>query len=305
MKLYFAPMEGITNYVYRKVHNEIFGGCDAYYSPFITPSDNERLSRKGLRDIHPELNEGINLIPQVLVNRSETFFKFESKLKELGYSSVNINMGCPAQTVVKKNRGSAMLKNLEDTGRFLDEIFAESKTEISVKSRIGFNEEEAEKIISLFNCYPFEQVIIHPRIRSEFYKGKASIEAFSKIYELCNGKLCYNGDVFTLEDFNDITKKFPLVYGVMIGRGAIKNPAVFREIRGGNKLSKEEIILFTERLSEEYMKVLESDAFTLHKLKEIWEYLGLNFVNNKKLSKGIKKATVLSELLTVIRGELK
>ncbi len=304
MKLYFAPMEGITTYVYRKVHNEVFGGCDAYYSPFITPSDNERLSRKGLKDIHPELNGEIRLIPQVLVNRSETFLKFEKKLRELGYSEVNINMGCPAQTVVKKNRGSAMLKNLEDTGKFLDEIFAESEIKISVKSRIGYSEENSEEIINLFNRYPFERIIIHPRIRSEFYKGKADLEAFSLIYGKNTGSLCYNGDVYNTEDYKAVTEKFPGICGVMIGRGAVKNPAIFREIKGGDLLKREELIYFTKRLSEEYMQVLLSDTFTLHKLKEVWEYLALNFPDNKRLPKAIKKAATLSDLVAAVTAEL-
>lgn len=189
MKLYFAPMEGITTYVYRKVHNEVFGGCDAYYSPFITPSDNERL-------------------------------------------------------------------------------------------------------------------IIHPRIRSEFYKGKADLEAFSLIYGKNTGSLCYNGDVYNTEDYKAVTEKFPGICGVMIGRGAVKNPAIFREIKGGDLLKREELIYFTKRLSEEYMQVLLSDTFTLHKLKEVWEYLALNFPDNKRLPKAIKKAATLSDLVAAVTAEL-
>lgn len=304
-KLYFAPLEGITTYVFRRVHNELFGGCDKYFSPFITPSDNERLSRKGLKDIHLELNREIKLVPQILVNRSDTFLKFEQKLIELGYDNININMGCPAQTVVKKQRGSAMLFDLDNTKVFLEQITEKSRLKISVKSRTGYLEENTEEIIKLFNRFSFDEVILHPRIRSDFYKGKADADAFLKAYKLSENPLCYNGDIFSKDDYERIMGVFPKVRSVMIGRGAVKNPAIFREIKGGKPLEGKELILYTERLAEEYMKVLESDTFTLHKLKEIWEYLSLNFPENKKLPKGIKKALSVRELYDVVKSEVK
>ena len=92
MKLYFAPLEGITTNVYRNAHFEMFGGCDEYYAPFITPSDNEKITRKGLKDIFPEENR-YNLKIQVLANKSEAFLKFEKKVASLGYDEININLG--------------------------------------------------------------------------------------------------------------------------------------------------------------------------------------------------------------------
>ena len=135
MKLYFAPLEGITTYTYRNTHREMFGGCDQYFAPFITPSDNEKLSIKCLRDIVPEKNSSVKPIVQVLTNKAESFLKFEEKIKALGYSEVNINLGCPSGTVVKKNRGSGFLREPEALERFLEEVFSASELKIAIKTR--------------------------------------------------------------------------------------------------------------------------------------------------------------------------
>lgn len=303
MRLYFAPLEGITTYTYRNTHAELFGGCDAYYAPFITPSDNERLSVKCLRDIVPENNNGdLRLVPQVLTNRAASFFKFERELSAIGYRSVNINLGCPSGTVVKKGRGAGFLKNPDGIDAFLAEVFEGSKLEISVKSRIGFyTGDELVRLMEIYNGYPLSKLIIHPRTRADFYNGEPSRELFGKACKVSKNRLCFNGNVFSAEDFVRTAEEFPELEGVMLGRGAVANPAIFREIRGGKPLEARELSEFTDRLAERYLKVLGSETFTLHKLKEIWMYMMWGFPSEKKILKAIKKATRLRELTAAIR----
>ena len=179
MKLYFAPLEGITTYTYRNAHAEIFGGCDGYFAPFITPSDNERLSLKSLRDIVPERNKVGRLIPQVLTNRCDCFLKFEVMIKDLGYSEIDSNIGCPSGTVVNKNRGAGFLRDVSGVDRFLNEVFERTALNVSVKTRAGFwSCDELEELMKVYNKYPMESLIIHPRTREDFYKGEPHMEAF-------------------------------------------------------------------------------------------------------------------------------
>ncbi len=302
MNLYFAPLEGITTHIYRNTHSQMFGGCDSYFAPFITPSDNERISLKSLRDIVPDVNQDINLTVQVLTNRGDSFLKFEEKIRTLGYNSVNINLGCPSGTVVKKNRGSGFLRDTDALDSFLCQIFTDSKLEISIKTRSGFSSgTELETLVSVYNKYPLTSLIIHPRSRADFYKGDPDMEVFAKAYKASENKVCYNGNVFSAKDYQRITGDFPDTEGIMLGRGAVSNPAIFREIHGGGKLETSELIDFTKVLAERYLPVLGSEIYTLHKLKEIWMYIMWNFPNEKKILKAIKKSSHLYDLFDAIK----
>ncbi len=300
MKLYFAPMEGITTYTYRNTHQEFFGGVDAYFAPFITPSDNEKLSMKCLRDINPENNE-VELVPQVLTNLGESFLKFEEMIKPLGYKKVNINLGCPSGTVVKKGRGSGFLKNPEGIDEFLEFVFEKTALLVSVKSRSGFwSGDELEGLMRIYNKYPLEKLIIHPRTREDFYSGEPDMEVFEKAERESENPVCFNGNVFSAREFEKVTEKHPEIEGVMLGRGAISNPAIFREIKGGRPLETKELQEFTAVLAERYLKILGSEVFTLHKLKEIWLYIMWGFPEEKKIFKAVKKANRLCDLLGAV-----
>lgn len=297
MNLYFAPLEGITTYVYRNTHAAFFGGCDGYYAPFITPSDNERISRKGLRDVVPEKNEGAKLTVQVLTNRSDSFIKFARKIKVLGYRELNINLGCPFPRVVQKGRGAGMLQDTAALDRFLDGVFSGTDLSISVKTRTGFHSgEEIKRLMEVYNQYPLSQLIIHPRAREDFYKGVPDEAVFARAHEMARCPLCYNGDVTTVAELRRISEKFPALTGVMIGRGAIKNPALFREIKGGAPVTAAELVAFSDKLASNYYEALGSEVFTLQKLKEVWGYMMQNFQNETKILKSIKKASTIESL---------
>ncbi len=301
MNLYFAPLEGITTYTYRNTHAEFFGGCDKYFAPFITPSDNEKLSLKCLRDILPEKNSNIKLVPQVLTNRSDSFLKFEEKLSGLGYDCVNINLGCPSGTVVKKNRGSGFLRDPQGIDCFLAEIFQQTRLFVSIKTRTGFSDRnEFDELLRIFNKHSFENLTVHPRTRMDYYNGEPDMTAFDKAYSHSKNKLCYNGNVFSKTDFEKIAQNYPTLDGIMIGRGAVANPALFREIRGGRPLETKELEEFTRVLAERYLQVLGSEVYTLHKLKEIWIYIMWNFPEEKKITKAIKKSNKLLDLLDAV-----
>lgn len=300
MKLYFAPLEGITTYIYRNAHKKLFGGCDAYYAPFITPSDNEKIGRKGFRDILPE-NNSVPLKIQVLTNNPRSFLKFADKAASCGYDEINLNLGCPSGTVVGKGRGAGLLRDTDLLDKFLQEIFSAAKISISVKTRIGYHSgDEFPALLDIYNKYAMSLLIVHPRCREDFYKGEANLDAFKQAYEISKNKLCYNANIFSCDDYRRVREQFANIDSVMIGRGAVANPAIFREISGGAKLSAAELVEFTHVLCDEYGAVLDSDTFTLNKLKEIWLYMILNFPQEKKISKTLRKTSRLSEFMHAV-----
>ncbi len=302
MELLFAPLEGITTYIYRNVHRKVFSGCDAYYAPFITPSDNEKITRKGLRDVVPERNPETNLKVQVLTNRSDSFRKFSRKIRSIGYDEININFGCPFERVVRKGRGAGCLQNPEELDRFLDGIFPTDGMRVSVKTRIGYTSgSEMANLLGIYNQYPLSLLIVHPRAREDFYKGSPDMQVFSEVYQNSKHPLCYNGDILSKEDFSKIEGDYPGLCSVMIGRGAVKNPALFREIKGEEALRTEELIAFSDLLTEEYLRVLDSETFTLQKLKEVWAYMMQNFPEETIVAKAIKKAGTTEDLRRAVR----
>jgi len=302
MNLYFAPLEGITNYIYRNTHAEFFGRVDRYYAPFITPSHNEKVNKKGIKDVLPE-NNVADLSVQVLTKDVRGFLKFAEKIEAAGFDEINLNLGCPYPTVVKKGKGSGFLLNHEELDRFLNEIFEKAKIKISIKTRAGFNSpDELSELMKIYNKYPISLLIIHPRAREDYYKGEPDILAFENAYDVSKNRVCYNGNIFKKEDFFKIADNFPDLDGIMIGRGAVINPALFREIRGGEPLKTEELILFSESLVENYRRAFQSDVFTMHKMKELWAMIMQNFPDEKKIAKAIKKANGVDDFMAAIRG---
>ncbi len=301
MKVYFAPLEGITTYTYRNAHAEMFGMCDEYFAPFITPTENEKIGKRNIRDILPENNKIKNLRVQVLSNNANAFVEFSQKVMELGYDEINLNVGCPSGTVVKKGRGAGFLKEAEKLDSFFDSIFSKTDIKLSVKTRTGFySHEEFDELLKVYNKYPVTELIIHPRVREDFYNNYPHMQTFEKAYTNSKNPLIYNGDIFSPEQYKKIADEYEKLDGIMLGRGAIKNPAIFREIRGGERLKTSELIEFTKLLEERYLKVLGSEIYTLHKLKEIWLYIMWNFPEEKKILKAVKKSNKLSELNVAI-----
>ena len=300
MNLYFAPLEGITTSVFRSVHNKLFGFCD-YYAPFITPTENEKITLKTLKEVLPENNKDFNLTVQTLSNNPEVFLNFADKIEKIGYNEINLNFGCPSGTVVKKWRGAGALLDLNALDKFLYEIFERAKIKISVKTRVGFfKEEEFYEILKIYNKYPISLLTVHPRTREDYYKGEVRYEFFKDVYPLIKNKVCYNGDINSKKDLEKIKTDNPALNDFMIGRGAVKNPAIFREINGGAKLTTKELVLFTEELVNAYKEKGLFDTFIMHKIKEIWLLMIENYPEETKVNKQIKKAKTSLDILNAI-----
>ncbi len=296
MKYYLAPMEGITGYIYRNSYEKFFNNIDKYFTPFIVPNESRSLKTKELRDILPENNKVMNLVPQILTNDSEGFIDTSRKLQQLGYNEINLNLGCPSGTVVSKNRGSGFLAKREELHMFLDEIFKMDDMKISIKTRIGKeNPEEFYELIKIYNKYPLEELIIHPRTQKDFYGNKPNLEVFKDALSLSKSPVCYNGDVFTAIDHNKLIEAFPKVNTVMLGRGILANPGLINEIKNTTNINKEVLKDFHDEVLNKYIELFNDDRITLFRMKELWGYMIYIFSDNKKHAKKIKKAQKLSD----------
>lgn len=291
MKYYFAPMEGITGYIYRRAYGEFFGGIDKYFSPFLVPHTEKDFNSREKNDILPEHNKGNYLVPQILTNQAKDFIRVAKALQEYGYEEVNLNLGCPSGTVASKKKGAGFLACPKELEQFLDEIFEKLEMKISIKTRIGFEDkEEFPRLMEIYNQYEMEELIIHPRLRTDYYKNEADWELFAKAVAESKNIVCYNGDLFTEPGYEKWKKKFPEVERVMFGRGLLANPGLIEAVQTGKELKKEKLKAFHDRLCEDYANLQIGDRNVLFKMKELWHYMIMLFPDSKKLEKKIKKA---------------
>lgn len=295
MQVYFAPLEGITGYIFRNAYQEFFGGIDCYYSPFVVTRDGGIMKNKERRDILPEHNKEICLVPQLLTNQAENFCRAAMQMQELGYDEVNLNLGCPSGTVVSKGRGSGFLAKTEQLDRFLDTIYDSCRCAISIKTRLGVEEpEEFYDLLEIYNRYPVRLLTIHPRTRKEFYKGSVHRDIFRYAYEHSKNPVCYNGDIGCMDEVRSLQADFPKLDRLMIGRGFLARPGFAGNAQKKGS-GKERLRLFVERLLEDYLAVMSGDIHALFKMKELWIYLAPSFTNYEKYLKRIKKTNRLSE----------
>lgn len=308
MKFYLAPMESMTGYVFRNAYHKYFHNVDKYFTPFITSTG---LSHKELNDILPEHNEGMLVVPQILTNKVEDFLTIAGKLQNFGYETVNLNLGCPSGTVVAKKRGAGQLADTMELDRFLDGIFSKCPVKISVKTRIGMQDEtEWDALQEIFNKYPFEEIIVHPRLQQDFYKNPVHYDVFDKAFHSLKAPVCYNGDIHSVEHYNLFVSRFPAVDTIMLGRGIFMNPGLVDEICAGRKgVSKDTLRAFHDEILEGYIKIMSGDKNTLYKMKEIWVYLGTYFENrddidSERVLKKIRKANSIAEYKMLVRSLL-
>lgn len=311
-----APMEGITGYVYRRAHHAYFAPLHAYYTPFIA---NKKLGSRERHDVMPEHNEGMHVIPQILTNRADDFLEIEKQLYEYGYREVNLNLGCPSGTVTTKGRGAGFLAYPEQLSQFLDEIYSKTNMKISIKTRIGISsEEEWPQLLSLFNQFPVELLIIHPRLLKDFYKGCPRMDCYQYAKEHSLSPICYNGDIHSVDKWNEIKGSLGTETSeIMLGRGLLMNPGLAEKIGNNDGGISEEIdaakteiknnvesinSVFSERIKNfhdailaGYCEEMSGDRNVLFKMKELWVYLGSGLQASPKLLKQIKKSNSVRE----------
>lgn len=295
MKYYLAPMEGLTTYTFRTVWNTYYGGMDKYFTPFIS---NRRMNSRERNDILPEHNEGMHTVPQILTNWSDEFLALAGQLADYGYTCVNLNLGCPSGTVVSRNRGAGFLSVPRELDRFLAEIFSKCPIRISVKTRIGVEDpEEWRLLLAIYENYPMEELIIHPRLQREGYTGTPHMEAFAEAASRLTCPLCYNGDITSPASLMRLRERFPNLETVMLGRGILQNPALLSQIKSPTSCDAELSTLraFHDTLLSRYREIMSGDTNTLYKMKDLWTFLGRSFSDADRHLKKIKKADSISD----------
>ena len=292
MRYYFAPMEGITDSIYRRLHHKYFGGVDRYYMPFLSPTVHRQLTHKEERELPLADSEAFCAVPQILTKVPEDFLWAAQVCKDRGYGEVNLNAGCPSGTVVSKSKGSGMLRDLSALDAFLDQVFSGAPLPISVKTRLGMEDpEEFPAILEIYNRYPIRELTIHPRVRKQFYDGEICAKMFRYAQENSRNPLCFNGDIRSKAEADTISG----VEAVMIGRALVGDPGMLLE--GGTDVKM--LDAFHNELLDIYTEVFGGGRNAMFRLKENWHMLIGHFEDSEKLWKRLRKTTDLAEFKAI------
>ena len=296
-----APMQGVTDYIFRRVQSGHFTPADKYYTPFVATTQNHVFTPKMLKELSPEINAGISVVPQLIGHDAEDFLWAARELKALGYREVNFNLGCPSGTVVGKKKGAGLLSEKDMLRAMLDEIFEKSPIGISVKTRIGRQSpEEFAAILELYNDYPMTELIIHPRLQKQQYEGTPHMNAWEIAVQSSKNLLCYNGDIFDRTCAEAFAAKYPQIGRIMLGRGLAANPKLVGEMRGEAPVTKEELRAYHDDTFAACREKMPQDKPLLLHLKEFWYYFSRCFADSDKALKQLRKAQTASDYLSAV-----
>jgi len=308
-QLILAPLRGITTVQYRQAFVHHFDGLTSAIAPFIPTVHAKRIHPKLLHDILPEKNPELPLVPQLIGNRASDFIQMATVLFDLGYTEINLNMGCPHKPIRKKRRGAGLLPYPDFIDSFLHEICTQSPCKISVKIRLGISDSsDLFKLIPILNKHPLSEVIIHARTAEQMYTGSVDLNAFEEALKKITHPVCFNGDINTLDFFQELKSRFPQLNRFMLGRGLLQNPFLAEEIQSGTCTNPQEAITrltaFHDELLQRYESRLQSDQPILGKMKEFWSHATPHLSNGHKLFKKIKKTQRLCTYRTLVAEKL-
>lgn len=298
MRYYFAPLEGLTDSIYRRLHHKYFPGITRYYMPFFSPTVHRSLTPREARELPSADSVGFEAVPQLLTKVPEDFLWMAGVCSELGYTEVNLNLGCPSGTVTAKGKGAGMLKDPAALDRFLDAVFSGTATDISIKTRLGFESpEEFPALLEIFNRYPIKELTIHPRVRKAFYNGAVDMDSFAYALETSHAPVCYNGNLCSVAQIGRTYEDHPGISAVMLGRGLIADPGMLTP--GGTDIGALEN--FHEELLEAYLDAFGGSRNAMFRLKENWRMLLCKFEGSEKLGKRLRKTTDLAEYKAITK----
>lgn len=307
MRICAAPLQGFTEAAWRNAHEEVFGGIDVYYTPFVRLERGE-IRNKDRKDVSPERNKVAHLVPQVIASCPEELVTLIGFLAGQGYREADLNMGCPFPPIVNRGKGAGLLPHPERVGALLETLRVFPEMAFSVKMRLGWQEaDEWKRLLPLLNHSCVRKVTLHPRVGRQQYKGSVDMEAFAAFYETCELPLVYNGDLVSPEDMERVAERFPRLEGLMVGRGLLANPSLAAAFREGAVWETDRLYgkvkEMHRRIFEAYECAIEGgESQLLQKMKTMWEYLLPEL--DKKSRKAILKSSRLEEYLRIVEAVL-
>ncbi|MDE6648459.1 MAG: tRNA-dihydrouridine synthase family protein [Muribaculaceae bacterium] len=276
-KLMAAPLQGLTEAAWRKVHFDMFGegqGDVEYFTPFIRV-EKGAVRARDLRDYTSEMNQGVNLTPQIIFRDAEEWRLLVDTLAESGAGRIDMNMGCPFPPQVRKGRGAGLLARRDMVADIAGAMEAYGDSiEFSVKMRLGVDSpSDAFMVADVLNAMPLRHVTVHPRTAAQQYKGDLLLEVMAEFTSRLRHPVIFNGEISSPSDIKALSSVYS---GVMAGRGLLSRPSLFAEYRSGLELNRKEqedaFLNLVRGVSSLLEERLCGAAQLRDKMKPYWEY---------------------------------
>jgi tRNA-dihydrouridine synthase B len=301
-----SPLQGFTDFRFRNAFQRFFGGIDQYIAPYIRVNGKLEIKPGNERDILPANNSSLNLIPQIITKDADEFLFVARHVQKLGYTELNWNLGCPYPMVAKRGMGSGLLSMPEKIDEILTRVYAETDIQVSVKMRLGYDSSrEIFQVLPVLERYHLANIIIHPRIGKQLYKGEVDLKTFEECLGQTSHKIFYNGDITSVRSFREMKERFPTINNWMIGRGLLADPFLPAMIKADNPVYPEnryEVLnSFHDALFSSYEEALSGQKHLLMKMYPFWEFFIQSFPLSPKSLKKIKKAQSLSVYKEVVK----
>ena len=296
-------MQGYTDFEYRRIHSRHCGGVDTYYTPFIR-WEKGGIREKDIKDILPENNEGLHLVPQIICADTDEFNRLADTIQEHGYEEMDLNMGCPAPMQTKLMRGSGILPYPTRVSALLKEMERRPEVRFSAKMRLGLEgKEEWRELSGMLNSSCLKHLTVHPRIGKQMYKGEVDMDAFNEVYSSIHIPIIYNGDVTSMEQVSSLLERYPDLPGIMMGRGLLARPTLAQECLMGKEMPHEERMSILMQMHEDMLgyctRKYKVDSQILLHIHAFWEYQESQL--ERKTWKKIMKAGNMKNYLEAIR----
>lgn len=290
-----SPLQGYTDFRFRNAIHQYFGGVDTFYAPYIKLNGKLEIKSSYQRDLNPDHNRVPELIPQLMTASAEEFLFVAKYVQELGYTELNWNLGCPYPMACKRGMGAGLVHDAEKINEILDQVHSKSDITVSMKMRMGYDSPlEILDVLPILDQYPLKNIAVHARIGKQIYKGQVDLASFNNCVKNTKHTMYYNGDITSVERFNEMKDTFPSIQHWMIGRGLIIDPFLPQMIKAQTKeypANRWAVLqTFHDDLFQQYDASLSGSSHILSKMLNFWEYFCLGFSNPKKAYKKIKKA---------------
>ena len=301
--LALAPMQDVTDLAFWGLMKR-YGGADVYYTEYFRVHPDSHLERDILRSLD-ENPTGRPAIAQMIGNDVPSLVRSAKELMQHPIAAVDLNLGCPAPIVYKKCAGGGLLREPERIDRILGSLREAVSIKFTVKTRIGFEDEQVfDTLLPIFAKHRIDLLTVHGRTVLQMYRDGVRYDLIAQASAAMNCPVLANGNIASAEDAAAVLGQTKC-RGLMIGRGAIRNPWIFDQVRAHQRgeavklPTGREVLAYIHDLYETSTKPIIAELAQVNKMKKYLNFLGVGVPDSSAFLHQMRRTTKRAELFAV------
>jgi len=301
--LALAPMQGVTDLPFLRLIAS-YGGADVYVTEYFRVYATSRLEKDILKSV-TENPTGRPIIAQMIGNDIPALVRTARELQEYPVAAVDLNLGCPAPVVYRKGAGGGLLRDPAHVDAILGALRDAVETRFTVKTRIGFDSPEVfSDVLPVFAKHSLDLLTVHARTVKEMYRTEVHYEFITRAVAALRCPVLANGNIYSAQKGADVLRMTG-ARGLMIGRGAIRNPWLFRQIREHQRGEPlfvpcgTDVLDYVRALYEAVCSPAARESARVQKMKKYMNYLGVGVEPTGQFLHQIRRVTTTADLFRV------